>query len=144
MLSGTRGSTVRGRVTATGRSLSPTRTERGRRKERNVVEDPTVAVSVTDPDNPYRFLSVTGEVEEVTTEGAREHIDVLAERYMGEEEYPNRSRQSASSCASGPTRYTPAGSWPVDGAPAVAAALLSGISTRRRLCRPNTGRPVTI
>ena len=64
-------------------------TERGRRKERNVARDPTVSASMTDPDNPYRFLSVTGEVTEVTTAGAREHIDELAERYMGEAEYPN-------------------------------------------------------
>ncbi|MDS0220849.1 PPOX class F420-dependent oxidoreductase [Haloarcula sp. S1AR25-5A] len=64
-------------------------TERGRQKTRNVEADPTVAVSMTDPENPYRFLSVTGEVEEITTEGAREHIDVLAQRYMGEDEYPN-------------------------------------------------------
>jgi PPOX class probable F420-dependent enzyme len=64
-------------------------TERGRRKTRNVEEDPTVAVSMTDPENPYRFLSVTGEVTEITTDGAREHIDALARRYMGEDEYPN-------------------------------------------------------
>jgi len=64
-------------------------TERERRKTRNAAEDPRIAVSVTDPDNPYRFLSVTGEVEEITTEGAREHIDELTRRYMGEEEYPN-------------------------------------------------------
>ena len=63
-------------------------TERHRRKARNVEEDPTVAVSMTDPDDPYRFLSVTGEVDEVTTEGAREHIDELAGRYLGEDEYP--------------------------------------------------------
>jgi len=30
-----------------------------------------------------------GEIEEVTTEGAREHIDELTKRYMGEDEYPN-------------------------------------------------------
>ena len=64
-------------------------TERHRRKAKNVAEDPTVSVSMVDPDNPYRFLSVTGEVDEVTTEGAREHIDELAMRYMGEDEYPN-------------------------------------------------------
>ncbi|QGN06693.1 PPOX class F420-dependent oxidoreductase [Halorhabdus sp. CBA1104] len=64
-------------------------TERGRRKERNVARDPTVSVSMVDPDDPYRFLSVTGEVAETTTEGAREHIDALAQRYMGEDEYPN-------------------------------------------------------
>ncbi|WP_136686938.1 PPOX class F420-dependent oxidoreductase [Halorhabdus amylolytica] len=63
-------------------------TERGRRKERNVARNPTVSVSMTDPENPYRFLSVTGEVAETTTEGAREHIDELARRYMDEDEYP--------------------------------------------------------
>ncbi|MFB6171228.1 MAG: PPOX class F420-dependent oxidoreductase [Haloarculaceae archaeon] len=64
-------------------------TERDRRKEKNVREDPRVAVSMTDPDNPYRMLQVRGEVEAITTEGAREHIDELAHRYMGEDEYPN-------------------------------------------------------
>jgi len=44
---------------------------------------------MVDPDDPYRFLSVTGEVDGTTTEGAREHIDQLAKRYMGEDEYPN-------------------------------------------------------
>lgn len=62
-------------------------TERGRRKERNVANDPTVAVSMTDPADPYRFLSVTGEVDETTTDGAREHIDTLAQRYTGEDKY---------------------------------------------------------
>ncbi|WP_159901625.1 pyridoxamine 5'-phosphate oxidase family protein [Salinirussus salinus] len=63
-------------------------TERHRRKAKNVAEDPRVAASMVDPDNPYRYLSVTGEVEETTTEGAREHIDELAQRYM-DQEYPN-------------------------------------------------------
>lgn len=35
---------------------------------------------------------MTGEVEEITTESAREHIDELTMRYMGEEEYPNPIR----------------------------------------------------
>ncbi|WP_049922726.1 PPOX class F420-dependent oxidoreductase [Halopiger djelfimassiliensis] len=64
-------------------------TERDRRKEKNARNDPRIAVSMTDPDNPYRMLSVTGEVDEVTTDGAREHIDELAKRYTGEDEYPN-------------------------------------------------------
>ncbi|AFZ72223.1 PPOX class F420-dependent oxidoreductase [Natronobacterium gregoryi] len=64
-------------------------TERDRRKEKNVRNDPRVGVSMTDPDDPYRLLSVTGEVDEITTENAREHIDELTQRYMGEEEYPS-------------------------------------------------------
>lgn len=59
-------------------------TERGRQKERNVAEDPTVGVSMVDPENPYRHLSVTGEVDGVTEEGAREHIDELSQRYTGD------------------------------------------------------------
>lgn len=62
-------------------------TERHRRKARNVAENPAVAVSMTDPEDPYRYLSVSGEVEEVTTEGAREHADELAARYV-DDTYP--------------------------------------------------------
>jgi len=58
-------------------------TERHRQKTRNVERDPTVAVSMTDPEDPYRYLSVTGTVEEITTESAREHIDRLSQRYFG-------------------------------------------------------------
>ena len=60
-------------------------TERDRQKTRNAEADPNVALSMTDPDDPYRFCSVTGTVEEVTIEGAREHIDELSHRYTGED-----------------------------------------------------------
>lgn len=63
-------------------------TVRGSRKEQNLEENCHVAVSMTDPDDPYRFLSVRGEVVEITEEGAVEHVDRLAQRYMGVEEYP--------------------------------------------------------
>lgn len=58
-------------------------TERGRRKEEHVRDDPRVGVAMTDPDDPYRALSVIGEVDEITEDGAREHIDQLAQRYTG-------------------------------------------------------------
>ncbi|NGM70003.1 PPOX class F420-dependent oxidoreductase [Natronolimnobius sp. AArcel1] len=58
-------------------------TERGRQKERNVQATPAVGLSMVDPENPYEYLSVLGEVEEITTDGAREHIDELAHRYTG-------------------------------------------------------------
>ncbi|SNZ06379.1 PPOX class probable F420-dependent enzyme [Natronoarchaeum philippinense] len=60
-------------------------TERHRRKTKNVEHDPTVGVSMTDPDDPYRAVSIVGEVEEITTDGAREHIDELSQRYTGED-----------------------------------------------------------
>jgi len=64
-------------------------TERDRQKERNVSNDPRVSILVPDPENHYRWVSVSGEVDNITEEGAREHIDVLAKRYLGEDDYPN-------------------------------------------------------
>ncbi len=63
-------------------------TERHRRKAKNVAQNPAVAVSMTDPDDPYRYLSITGEVVEVTTDGARAHADELAQRYI-DDVYPS-------------------------------------------------------
>ncbi len=63
-------------------------TARGRRKEKNVSRNPKVSLSMVDPENPYRFVSVRGEVDELTEEGAVEHINALARRYMDVEEYP--------------------------------------------------------
>lgn len=68
-------------------------TARGRQKERNVAANPKVGVLVMDPEDPYRYLSVRGEVETVTEEGAVEHIDSLARRYMGVDEYPNHGQE---------------------------------------------------
>ena len=69
-------------------------TARGRHKERNVRANPKVGVSTCDPDDPYRYVSVRGEVAELTEDGAVRHIDALARRYMGLEEYPNHGEES--------------------------------------------------
>jgi PPOX class probable F420-dependent enzyme len=60
-------------------------TARGRQKERNVVRNPSVGVSVIDPDDFYRYLSAYGEVTDLREEGAVEHIHELSRRYTGEE-----------------------------------------------------------
>ena len=60
-------------------------TERGRRKEQNAQQNPNVGVGMTDPDDRYRALSVLGQIDEITEDGAREHIDELSRRYTGEE-----------------------------------------------------------
>ncbi|EFW90777.1 pyridoxamine 5'-phosphate oxidase-related FMN-binding protein [Haladaptatus paucihalophilus DX253] len=64
-------------------------TAEGRQKERNVQRNPKVGLSIIDPDDPYRFVSVRGEVEEVTEDGAVDHINELTRRYMDRDEYPN-------------------------------------------------------
>ena len=65
-------------------------TAAGRAKARNLERDPRVTLSFTDPDDPYRPVSIRGSVE-ITTEGADEHIDVLAKKYMDLDEYPWRN-----------------------------------------------------
>jgi PPOX class probable F420-dependent enzyme len=52
-------------------------------KVRNFKRDPRVAVSTIDPDDPYEFVAVQGEVVEATEAGAREHIQKLSQDYLG-------------------------------------------------------------
>ncbi len=63
---------------------------RGRWKDRNVRRDPRVAISIVDPDNPYRYLEIRGRVVAITEQGADEHIDRLAKKYLGVDKYPYR------------------------------------------------------
>jgi PPOX class probable F420-dependent enzyme len=52
--------------------------------------DPRVAISVTAEQNPYESMLIRGKVVEMTQEGADDHIDELAGRYMGVDSYPLR------------------------------------------------------
>jgi PPOX class probable F420-dependent enzyme len=63
---------------------------RGRQKDKNMRRNSAVALSIQDPDNPYRYLEVRGRVEEVTEEGADQHIDKMAKKYLGLDRYPYR------------------------------------------------------
>ncbi len=65
-------------------------TAKGRVKERNLQQNPLVAVAVVDPENPYRYVQVRGRVQ-LTEEGADEHINKLAYKYLGVDEYPYRA-----------------------------------------------------
>lgn len=62
-------------------------TAEGRVKWRNMRRDRRVAISMLDPDNPYNYLQIRGEVEAWSTEGARDHIDRLAGKYQGAAKY---------------------------------------------------------
>lgn len=64
-------------------------TAKGRQKHVNVRNDPRIGVSLTDPDDPYRAVSLYGEVERLTEENAAEHIDSLEQRYRGNDTYQN-------------------------------------------------------
>ncbi len=65
-------------------------TARGRVKDKNMRRNGRVALAIQDPDNPYRYLAVRGQVEEVTEAGADTHIDSLAKKYLGKDRYPYR------------------------------------------------------
>ncbi|MDF2979847.1 MAG: F420-dependent protein [Actinomycetospora sp.] len=59
----------------------------------NVRRDPRVSVAVAHPGRPDRYVSVRGRVVEVTPDGADEHLDTLARRYLGVP-YPGDRRQT--------------------------------------------------
>ena len=64
-------------------------TAKGRVKFANLETNPAVAVSVVDPDDPYNVVVVRGTVE-MTEDGADDHIDSLAKKYLGVDSYPMR------------------------------------------------------
>jgi PPOX class probable F420-dependent enzyme len=63
---------------------------RGRQKDRNVARDPRVALSILDPDNAYRYMEIRGRVVEITEQGADDHINRMAKKYLGKDVYPFR------------------------------------------------------
>jgi len=65
-------------------------TARGRVKERNMREGAKVALSIVDPQNPYRHIQVRGHVAVATEEGADDHINSLAKKYLDKDVYPFR------------------------------------------------------
>jgi PPOX class probable F420-dependent enzyme len=64
-------------------------TARGRLKDKNLRDDPRVTLTVLDPADAYRWVSITGRAD-VTEEGADDEIDRLSKKYLGKDEYPWR------------------------------------------------------
>jgi len=65
-------------------------TARGRIKDRNMKQNAKVALSITDPDNPYVHVAIRGTIAKATEEGADASIDALAMKYLGKDKYPFR------------------------------------------------------
>jgi PPOX class probable F420-dependent enzyme len=63
----------------------------GRTKYENLRRDPRVTVEVFNMENPYEYVMVSGRAELEEGEAAERHIDKLAKKYMGVDEYPHRS-----------------------------------------------------
>ncbi|GJM15016.1 MAG: PPOX class F420-dependent enzyme [Thermodesulfobacteriota bacterium] len=63
-------------------------TAEGRVKTDNFRKDKRVALAIVDSENPYRQAMIRGKVVEETHDGAKEHTDKLAKKYLGLDEYP--------------------------------------------------------
>jgi PPOX class probable F420-dependent enzyme len=66
-------------------------TAEGRIKQKNVSRDPRVSISLVDEENPYSMVTIKGRVIEQTNDGADEHIDKLAKKYLNIDKYPGHS-----------------------------------------------------
>ena len=63
-------------------------TERNRAWPKNLRRTGHTTLTVLNYENPYEYLTITGPVAEETTEGALEHIDAMAKKYIGQDKYP--------------------------------------------------------
>jgi PPOX class probable F420-dependent enzyme len=62
-------------------------TARGRQKDRNLSKGAKVTALIIDPQNPFHWAEVRGQVAEETEENAHAVIKKLALKYQGKEEY---------------------------------------------------------
>ncbi len=62
----------------------------GRAWPKNLERDPRVTLVVQNVENPYEYAEIRGREAERTAEGADEHIDLLAKKYLGADSYPLR------------------------------------------------------
>jgi PPOX class probable F420-dependent enzyme len=63
-------------------------TTKARQKYKNLKANKKVALSLLDPDNPYRYLEIRGEVEQFIPDEGNKFIDKLAKKYLSLEHYP--------------------------------------------------------
>ena len=59
-----------------------------RQKYRNIQRDPRVALSLVDPENPYRYLEIRGEVDRIEEDPDLDFINSMAKKYLGMDKYP--------------------------------------------------------
>ena len=55
----------------------------GFQKVRNMERDARVALNIADPADVTRYVAVRGRVVSITAEGGAEHIERLAQKYLG-------------------------------------------------------------
>jgi len=63
----------------------------GRTWPANLRRDPRTKLTIVNLENPYEYVAIEGDAVEVTPEGADEHIDFLAKKYLDQDSYPFRA-----------------------------------------------------
>ena len=59
-----------------------------RQKYRNLRRDPRIALSIVDPENPYVYLEIRGEVARIEEDRDLAFANSMAKKYLGLDEYP--------------------------------------------------------
>ena len=59
-----------------------------RQKYRNVQREPRIALSIVDPENPYRYLEIRGDVTHIEEDPNIDFISSMAKKYLGLDRYP--------------------------------------------------------
>lgn len=59
-----------------------------RQKVHNLRRDARVAVSIEDPDQPYRYVEIRGTVDRIEPDEDKSFIDKLAKKYLDKDHYP--------------------------------------------------------
>jgi len=65
---------------------------KGRVKDKNMRRNERVSLAIVDPENAFLWMGIQGSVVDITEEGADEHIDVLARKYLDVDSYSNRQK----------------------------------------------------
>ncbi|MFE3458276.1 PPOX class F420-dependent oxidoreductase [Nocardiopsis aegyptia] len=59
-----------------------------RQKVRNLGRDRRISISAQDPENPYRYVEVRGEVDRIEDDPDNAFINAMAKKYLNEDVYP--------------------------------------------------------
>lgn len=65
-------------------------TAEGRAWPENLRREGHATLTVQNLENPYEYVTISGHVSADTTDGADEHIDQMAKKYLGQDTYPYR------------------------------------------------------
>lgn len=59
-----------------------------RQKYKNLQRDSRISLSIVDPENPYRYLELRGQVSKVEEDPENEFINAMAKKYLDKDIYP--------------------------------------------------------